>query len=44
MHLRVCLELIRAFAPGSESHTAVSVKYEAMVRARAELAEYQVRV
>jgi hypothetical protein len=39
-HLRVALELIRAFAPGSESHTAVAVKYDALARERAELAEY----
>ena len=38
--IRACLELIRVFAPGSESHTSVSVKYEALTRARFELAEY----
>ena len=29
------------FAPGSESHTSVAAKYEAVTRARAELAEYR---
>lgn len=38
--IRACLELIRVFAPGSESHTAVAIKYESMSRARFELAEY----
>ncbi len=39
-NIRACLELIRVFAPGSESHTAVSVKYESVARARFELAEF----
>ena len=29
------------FAPGSESHTSVAVKYEATMRTRAEFAEYR---
>lgn len=38
-HLRACLELIRLFAPGSESHTAVALHYDTSTRTRAELAE-----
>ncbi|GAX74990.1 hypothetical protein CEUSTIGMA_g2436.t1 [Chlamydomonas eustigma] len=39
--LRVCLELIRIFAPGSESHTSVAAKYDTIMKSRAELAEYR---
>ena len=34
-----CLELLRMLAPGSESHTAVAQKYDAVVRQRVQLME-----
>jgi hypothetical protein len=37
----MCLELIRIFAPGSESHTSVAAKYDTIMKSRAELAEYR---
>ncbi len=38
-HVLACLELLTVLAPGSESHTAVALKYDGLVRQKAHLLE-----